>query len=145
MTKNSITVAKTPNLRDLLPNLKVEGGEWVSDLLSKMLVDMVMLAKEVAGGQDRKNIERTLDLHLGSGIMRPIVRKVVALITQVSEYASDGKDPAKLCEYVNGRLVYAAYKSGHDGYPLLEWVAGDLKDDLLDCKTDTVFDRRRAA
>lgn len=136
---------KLPIFRDLLPDLKGVGQLWVSDLLAKVTTEMVLLAKTKITANDKKSIVSKLDLELGSGTMCHILLEVVALIKQVSEFVADGNDPSKVFEYVNGLFIYAAYKHGSTGRQLLYRVVVYLKDDLLDCKTDTVFDRRRAA
>ena len=139
------TATKLPTFRDLLPNLTGVGSLWVSDLLVEMIVNLVELAKKQSTGNDMKSIMNNLDLELGSGVMRPSLLKVVALVSQVSEWVSDGNDSKKLRGYVKGRLVAAAHLTGRCGIQLLDWVVEDMKTDLLDCRTDTVFDRRRAA
>jgi len=136
---------QVPCFRDLLPNFEGVGHAQVSDLLVKIIVEMVLLAKTAKTGRDLTSIEGDLDSQLGIGIMRPNLRKVVALITQVSEWVKDGKNRVKLLEYVKGRLDHAAYMHAGCGGELLDSVVGYLKDDLLDCKTSTVFHRCRAA
>ncbi len=139
------TTSQLPALGDLLPNLEGVGSLWVSDLLVKMIVEMIFLAKTQETGHDHKGIMSKVDLELGSGVMRPNLLKVVARITQVSQCVKDGNNPAKLFQYVKAKLVYAAYKHGSVGRQLLDWADEYVKQDLMDCKAGTVFYCRRAA
>jgi len=110
-----------------------------------MIINLVELAKKQSTSNDLKTIVRSLDLELGSGVMRPSLLKVVARVSQVSKWVNDGNDSEKLRAYVKGRLVAAARLTGRCGLQLLDWVVEDLKTDLLDCKANTLLDRRRAA
>ena len=141
----SANAPKLPKFQDLLPNLTTIGPVWVSHLLVEFTRKMVLLAKAKITAKDKKSIMSELDAEFGSGIISPLWREVVALITQISKLVADGNDPSKLSEYVNVRFTYAAYKHGSGGRNLLEWVVVYLKEDLLDCEAETVFHRRRAA
>lgn len=145
MNKNFHTTSQVQTLGDLQPKVGGIGSLWVSDLLVKFIVELILLAKTKKTADDHKSIVGTIDLQLGTGVMRPNLLKVAAHIAQVCEWVKDGNDPKSLFRYVKANLVYAAYKHGSIGRELLDWLDEYAKQDLSDCKAGTLIHGRRAA